>query len=64
MGSSNGTVLNGVELEEEGDPVPLADGDVLIIGTDTTANVKVIYKKIPSSLLLLPFAPAFTTRQM
>lgn len=41
MGSSNGTVLNGVELEEEGDPVPLADGDTLIIGTDTTAKVKV-----------------------
>lgn len=41
VGSSNGTVLNGVELDEEGEPMPLADGDTLMIGTDTTTRVKV-----------------------
>ena len=34
-------MLNDVELEENGDPSPLADGDTLVIGTDTTAKVKV-----------------------
>ena len=45
VGSSNGTMLNDVELEENGDPVPLADGDTLVIGTDTTAKVKVRKKQ-------------------
>ena len=40
-GSTNGTLLNGAELEEKGDPVRLADGDTLVIGAETTAKVKV-----------------------
>jgi pSer/pThr/pTyr-binding forkhead associated (FHA) protein len=49
LGSSNGTTLNGVELAEEGAPVPLADGDTLVIGTDTTATVKIAKAEAPKA---------------
>ena len=50
-GSTNGTLLNGAELEEKGEPVRLADGDTLVIGAETTATVKVCRKrwKIPKN---------------
>lgn len=40
-GSSNGTSVNGAEVEEGADPTPLADGDRVMIGTDTTVVVRI-----------------------
>jgi predicted component of type VI protein secretion system len=42
VGSSNGTAINGEELEPDDSPTGLRDGDVLTIGTDTTAKVTIV----------------------
>jgi len=41
LGSSNGTAVNDEDLEEDGDPTVLADGDVVSVGTDTTVVVSI-----------------------
>ena len=41
LGSSNGTTVNDVELEEDGEPTALSDGDVVMVGTDTTVKVTI-----------------------
>ena len=41
LGSSNGTTVNDVELEEDGAPLSLSDGDVIMIGTDTTVKISI-----------------------
>ena len=41
LGSSNGTAVNDEDLEEDGDPTVLTDGDVVSVGTDTTVGVSI-----------------------
>ena len=41
LGSSNGTTVNDVELEEDGEPMALSDEDVVMVGTDTTVKVTI-----------------------
>lgn len=41
LGSSNGTAVNDEDLDEDGDPTVLADGDVVSVGTDTTVVVSI-----------------------
>lgn len=41
LGSSNGTTVNDDELEEDGEPFSLSDGDVVMIGTDTTVKISI-----------------------
>ena len=41
LGSSNGTAVNDEDLEEDGDPTVLTDGDVVSVGTDTTVVVSI-----------------------
>ena len=41
LGSSNGTTVNDVELEEDGATLSLSDGDVIMIGTDTTVKISI-----------------------
>ena len=41
LGSSNGTTVNDAELEEDGAPLSLSDGDVIMIGTDTTVKISI-----------------------
>ena len=38
LGSSNGTTVNEKEIDEN-DPVEIRDGDVIVVGTDTTVKV-------------------------
>ena len=38
LGSSNGTTVNEKEIDED-DPVEIRDGDVIVVGTDTTVKV-------------------------
>jgi len=42
MDSSNGTCINGIEIFVGQGPSPLNDGDILTIGTDTIATVKIV----------------------
>ena len=41
LGSSNGTAVNDEDLEEDGEPTVLTDGDVVSVGTDTTVVVSI-----------------------
>lgn len=41
LGSSNGTLLNGVELAREGDAVVVCDGDVVSLGDVTVFKIRI-----------------------
>lgn len=57
LGSSNGTTVNEKEIDED-HPVEIRDGDVIIVGTDTTVKVSVAAAADQMSAEPQPQAPA------
>eukprot|EP00887_Chlorella_sp_A99_P001643 scaffold8.g1643.t1 len=57
VGSSNGTKLNGAEVESEGDYVPLKHGDLVGFGTATVCRVEVVAAQ-PEGLTVEQFVQA------